>query len=428
MILTGSRRDAAGDVGLVFATRASQPDWQGDFTKADEMRLLRAMTWRLFLILGLAWYCGVSVSAPTDLAREPGLSTIDFEGLWLSTSDANFPKDALKAFPEYAKRELTEAPLQFVWVNLDGSGENEIIVASRLASGSGGTGYFILSKVAKAWQLIAEFQGGIVLSLEETPSQFYRIISYYRSGSETYQRTYDYQDGKYRSTGEVRVPGIVSHSCWWQHLWSRLNSYGNGTRKSAQCDPSVADRKRAAPPSSTELTAFDFGEHWLPITDPSFPKAAIKAFPKDIKSELAEDHIRVDFLSVDLVGDGQKELIVNSPTHGGSGGSYDFILKKNGKTWERIGEFLGGLVLSLESGPRPSTYQITSYYRAGETYQQTYNYRDGKYRVTNQLLLPRVIYRSCWWISFWSSLVSHRDPAGGSATEGKKHWRRCRDE
>lgn len=379
------------------------------------------MTLRLCCFLGLLGYYEIAISTPTDRVREVEIQTIDFEGLWLTTSDASFPKDAIRAFPEDAKRELAEAhPLDFVWVDLDGDGENEIIVASRLASGSGNTGYFILRKVEKAWQLIGEFQGTLILSGahslsgEGSLSNFYRVISYYRLGGETYQRTYDYRNGKYLRIGDVRISGIVSHSCWWQLLWLRLKSYGNDKGKSSRCDSSIAERKRAAPPSSTELTAFDFGSRWLSITDPSFPKAAMKAIPKDI---LEEGDFQLSFLSVDLVGDRQNELIINSQMHGGSGGNYYFVLKKNGKTWQQIGEFLGGLVLSLENGPRPSSYRITSYYRSGDTYQNTYDYRKGKYRLTNQVLIPIVVSRSCWWTSFWSRLVGSGDPAGASLTD-----------
>ena len=382
------------------------------------MRLMRAVALRFICLVGLAGVCGMAISAPTDVMRQVELSAIDFEGLWLTTSDSSFPKDAIKAFPDDAKQALAkEGSLNFVWVNLDGQGQNEIIIASRRASGNGGTAYFILRQDEKTWRLIAEFQGGLVLSLLDSPTNFYRITSYYRIGGETYQRTYDYQNGKYLKTGEVRVPGIISHSCGWQRLWSRLNTYGNATGKSSQCDPLIADRKRAAPPSSTELTDFDLRDQWVSVTDPSFPKAAIKALPQDVVDGVAP----MSFLSVDLVGDRQHELIINSPEHGGSGGGYYFVLKKNGQTWHRIGQLLGGLILSLENGPHPSPYQITSYYRSGETYQNTYAYRDGRYRLTAQVKIPRVVSDSCWW-----DFVIRGDPVPDSATKRKQHG--CRDD
>ena len=390
------------------------------------MQVISVMMARAILFLSLICFCGLSFSAPTDKQRGE-ISSIDFEGLWLPTSATTFPGDAIHAFPEYAKRERADSPLQFVWVNLDGEGENEIIVASRLASGTAGTGYFILRKVKSAWHLIAEFQGGITLSFGE--SSFYQIISYYRNDGETYQHTYNYVNGLYKRISEIRMPGLVSHSCWWQALWSRLNSYGNDAPKIVQCDPLIVDRKRAKPPSASELTPFDLRDRWLGIYDRSFPKAAIKAFPKDLRSDIEdkEAHLQVNFVAIDLVGDKENELIINIPMYGGSGGNYYLVLQKAGNTWRLIGEFLGGLVLSLEDGPRPAPYQITSFYRAGDTYQKTYQYSNGKYRLTNQVQFPSVIARSCWWMSFWSRLVGHRDTAGSNAAESKKRWNGCSD-
>ena len=391
------------------------------------MQVISVMMARAILILSLICFCGLSFSAPTDKQRGE-ISSIDFEGLWLPTSATTFPKDAIHAFPEYAKRERADSPLQFVWVNLDGEGENEMIVASRFASGTAGTGYFILRKVKRAWHLIAEFQGGITLSFGE--GNFYQIISYYRNDGETYQHTYNYVNGQYKRISEIRMPGLVSHSCWWQALWSRLNSYGNDARKISQCDQLIVDKKHANPPSASELTMFDLRDRWLGIYDRSFPKNAIKAFPKDLRSDIEdkEAHLQVNFVAIDLVGDKEKELIINIPMYGGSGGNYYLVLQKAGNTWRPIGEFLGGLVLSLENGPRPSSsYRITSFYRSGDTHQQTYEYSNGNYRQINEAKFPRVIDRSCWWMSFWSHLVSHRDTAGSNAAESKKRWNGCSD-
>lgn len=199
------------------------------------MRPINVMTLRLIYLIVLSGCCGIAASAPTDKTRQIEISAIDFEGLWSSTSDPSFPKEAVRAFPKYAKEELAKVSLQFVWVNLDGNGENEIIVASQWASGSGGTSYFVLRKVVKAWHLIAEFQGGLVLSMRDSPSAFYRIISYYRAG-DTWQHTYDYRDGKYRLISEVMIPSVISRNCWWNSLLGRLNSSGFYNARSQKCD------------------------------------------------------------------------------------------------------------------------------------------------------------------------------------------------
>ena len=40
---------------------------------------------------------------------------------------------------------------------------------------------------------------------------------------QTYQHTYDYQNGRYNRTGEVMIPRVISRSSWWHPFWLRLN-------------------------------------------------------------------------------------------------------------------------------------------------------------------------------------------------------------
>lgn len=154
--------------------------------------------------------------------RQVEITAIEFEDQWYSTSDSTFPKQAVQAFPKYAREELKDHPFGFIWVDLDGEGTKEIIVADPTASGSGGQAYFVLRKVGSSWRRIAEFQGGFVLSGVEGQSRFYNIISYYRSG-DTYQNTYHYKNGRYSLKEQVLLPSVVSRSCWWNSFWQRLN-------------------------------------------------------------------------------------------------------------------------------------------------------------------------------------------------------------
>ena len=174
----------------------------------------------------------VSGSATAVLPlREGELTAIDFENAWRPVSDTTFPKEAVRAFPQYAQDD--NSPLDFLWIDLDGDGQDEILVGIR-SFGSGGKEYFILRRSGKSWRLIGEFQGGFVLSLLDSKNSFYRITSYYKSG-DTYQNTYDYRQWKYRLTGQVLIPRVITHSCWWSVFWPRLNGVVSNARNSKKC-------------------------------------------------------------------------------------------------------------------------------------------------------------------------------------------------
>ncbi|MCG3770488.1 MAG: hypothetical protein JW384_01638 [Nitrosomonadaceae bacterium] len=214
----------------------------------NDMQLIRVVALSLLCALGLTGKYGTAIGAPTDDARQVELSAIDFEGRWLPTCDASFPKDAFRAFSREANMDVAEEPFYFAWVNLDRDGENELVIASRKLSGSGGTGYFILRKVGKVWQRIAEFQGGLVFSLDENPSPFYRITSYPRSG-ETWQVTYEYRGVAYQLTSHVLLPKVISRSTWWHPFWLRINSYGSRSSRRHYCDDPPAGSKDKSCPS-----------------------------------------------------------------------------------------------------------------------------------------------------------------------------------
>ena len=193
------------------------------------LALLRtAKKWICFLIL--AGFGQASHAASVMLPPRPTeLTSIDFEKEWLSTSNTEFPTSAFRAFPKDAQQYLQETSkqsFQFVFVDLNWDGIKEIIVSDPSASGSGGQAYFVLRKIEKRWKLIGEFQGGFVLSIRNDlikyQDDFYRITTYYRSG-DTYQNTYDYQNGRYRGTGQVMIPTMIARSCWWEYFWERLN-------------------------------------------------------------------------------------------------------------------------------------------------------------------------------------------------------------
>ena len=70
---------------------------------------------------------------------------------------------------------------------------------------------------------------------------------------------------------------------------------------------------------------------------------------------------------------------------GGSGGTGYFLPKDPGKTWRFIGEFQERFVLSVLDNPS-RFYRITSYYRCSDTYKNTYDYRNGSYRLTQRAI------------------------------------------
>lgn len=169
-----------------------------------------------------------------------------------------------------------------------------------------------------------------------------------------------------------------------------------------------------------ELTSIDFEEKWLSTSDAKFPTSAFRAFPKDARDYLRQSSdVSLIFLFVDLNWDGTNEIIVADPSASGSGGQSYFALRRIGKIWKLIGEFQGGFVLSVRDDSvdyKDDFYRITTYYRSGDTYQNTYDYKNGRYHGTGQVMIPQVITDSCWWKLFWFRLNGY---AGGIKRMGK---------
>lgn len=162
------------------------------------------------------------------------------------------------------------------------------------------------------------------------------------------------------------------------------------------------------PERPRELTSIDFEKEWRSTSDAKFPTSAFRAFPKDARDYLRESpDVSLIFLFVDLNWDGTNEIIVADPSASGSGGQAYFALRRIGKTWKLIGEFQGGFVLSMRDDLvdyKGDFYRITTYYRSGDTYQNTYDFRNGRYYLTGQVMIPQVITASCWWNLFWFRL------------------------
>lgn len=160
--------------------------------------------------------------------RHSELTSADFRQDWVSVAESDFPRAARPAFLKWAGEDLEDYPermYQFIFVDLNGDGRKEMIVADPASSGSGGKAYFILQQVEKSWRVIGAFQGDFILTLRDISVKFpyYRIISYSRIG-DTYQKTYDYREGRYRLTGQTIVPAAIADSKWWRVFWEDLNS------------------------------------------------------------------------------------------------------------------------------------------------------------------------------------------------------------
>jgi hypothetical protein len=187
------------------------------------------------------------------------------------------------------------------------------------------------------------------------------------------------------------------------------------------------------PPRPTEMSSIDFEDQWKPTSDPSFPKEALKAFPKDTQIYLRDlPGVSLNFVFVDLNWDGTKEIIVADPSASGSGGQAYFVLRRVGKTWKLIGGFQGGFILSVRDALveyKGDFYRITTYYRSGDTYQNTYDFRNGRYVGTGQVMIPKVITDSCWWDPFWARLngFSGHDRSGGKYDHRHEAAGPCRD-
>lgn len=189
-------------------------------------KIIRRIFQALVVVLAGVFLFESACLAATS-GRDTELTSIDFLTKWRSVSDNEFPASARPAFLKHAGKDLEDYPsgmYQFVSVDLNGDGKNELIVADPASSGSGGQTYFISGK---AWIVIGGFQGGFVLTIRDDlvkyPEDYYRIISYYRSG-DTYQNVYDYKSGRYRLTSQTMMPRAITDTQWWRSFWNQLNA------------------------------------------------------------------------------------------------------------------------------------------------------------------------------------------------------------
>ena len=114
---------------------------------------------------------------------------------------------------------------EFVALDLDRDGNAELIIASNEFY-SGGRAYLILQERGKVWCVIGEIQGGFVLSVYDSDSDYYTLKSYYRAG-DTYQNFYKFSRGKYRLVTQTLMPRAITDSPWWECWWGRLNGDTN---------------------------------------------------------------------------------------------------------------------------------------------------------------------------------------------------------
>ncbi len=177
---------------------------------------------------------------------------------------------------------------------------------------------------------------------------------------------------------------------------------------------SDATKRKAFPnrPAETEITSIELQRYWRPVTKGVLPKSAYLA----INGFLSREKWAVEagaiesctFVLLDINFDGENEIVVANPAFSGSGGLHFFILKSSGAKWKVIGEFQGGLIFTVRDERRENHdyYQIISYQRSGDTFQQVFDFRNGYYVLTSETIVPRAITESNWWQGFWRSLNS----------------------
>jgi hypothetical protein len=163
-------------------------------------------------------------------------------------------------------------------------------------------------------------------------------------------------------------------------------------------------------PAEMEITTIDLQKYWRQVSSETLPTSAYAAISRylDKQHGMGTQPSRCDFVLIDLDLDGRNEIIVADPLASGSGGQAYFALRSSGKGWNVIGEFQGGLVLTQRNQRRDGDafYQVISYYRSGDTYQNVYDFRNGRYRLSSQVIIPRAVSRSDWWEQFWRNLNS----------------------
>jgi len=147
----------------------------------------------------------------------------------------------------------------------------------------------------------------------------------------------------------------------------------------------------------------------------SMPKSLFAALPVDIQGKDSKGEIYAvpgPIAYVDLDGDGQKEVFVNSgqPV---SGGTDYLILQSRGSRWKVIGEIQGGFTIAKR--PTKGFAEIETWSRHPEQVHLLWKFKDGLYRVARRQ--EGGAESSGWDLPFSSKI---RIPLTEQASEFKK--------
>ena len=184
---------------------------------------------RIALLVAMAATVSSSLAQQPRVPREIEIASTNLP--WSCGEGPNVPKDAMRILRTRFKEDFENRGGQIVaLIDLNGDGTKEIL----LGLGewySGGREYVVLQKQGREWRQIGAFQGGFVLSMDDSPNDYYRINAYYRSG-DTYHDIHAFSKGRYGRLSRTLMPRAISYAPWWQLFWENLNGY-----RTSPCSP-----------------------------------------------------------------------------------------------------------------------------------------------------------------------------------------------
>lgn len=148
---------------------------------------------------------------------------------------------------------------------------------------------------------------------------------------------------------------------------------------------------------------------WIEMSNKKIPKIIMNALPREVREYFSSSDIyknaALEFALIDLNGDDKDEIFVINPVFFGSGGRNFLILQEvQPRKWKTIGEIPGGPIFHRAHDRRKQNpyYRITTYWRFGtEVTQFVFDNIGGRYRLTNEVDVPRYITETCWWYAHW---------------------------
>jgi hypothetical protein len=165
-------------------------------------------------LVALLFSCGIFSGA----ALSGEITVLDLE--WFPASDLPRSAKTGSAIASWS-REFAATPAKFSFLDLNGDGKLEILVADSDFPSSG-RAFILLSMMRNGkWMKIAEFRGAPIFSRQNDAGAFSDLLIYSRSAGTMYQVHLKFTGKSYRLKSSNAVPQVIyteNLHCLWQNL------------------------------------------------------------------------------------------------------------------------------------------------------------------------------------------------------------------